>query len=61
MPTKKTTTARPARKPLTDDYARNVAVAALSQIDLLKEWLAKLEKHTDRIATFIDDHIEELV
>ena len=61
MPTKKTTTARPARKPLTDDYARNAAAAAHDQIDLIKARLAKLEKYADRIATFVDDHIEGLV
>jgi hypothetical protein len=61
MPTKKTTTARPGRKPLADKQARNAAAAAHDQIDLLKARLAKLEKYTDRIATFVDDHLEGLV
>jgi len=41
MPTKKTTTRRPARAPrAADNWARNAAVAAHDQIDLLKARLA---------------------
>jgi hypothetical protein len=34
---------------------------APDQIDLLKARLAKLEKYTNRIATFVDDHLAGLV
>jgi hypothetical protein len=61
MPTKKTTTARTVRRPPADKQARNAAAAAHDQIDLLKARLAKLEKYTDRIATFVDDHLAGLV
>jgi hypothetical protein len=51
---------RPVRKPIADKQARNAAAAAHDQIGLLKARLAKLEKYADRIASFVDDHIEGL-
>jgi hypothetical protein len=33
----------------------------ITQIDLLKARLAKLEKSADRLASFVDDHIAGLV
>ena len=61
MATKKTTTRRPARRPLTDNWARNGAVAAHDQIDLLKARLAKAEVYAKRIERLVDDHLAGLV
>ena len=57
MVTKKTTIRRAARKPVVDTTARNSALAAHNQIDLLKERLAKVERLADRIADVVDEHL----
>lgn len=62
MPAKKATPRHPARAPrAADNWARNAAVAAHDQIDLLKARLAKTEEYAKRIERLVYDHIEGLV
>jgi hypothetical protein len=57
MPTKKTVTRRPPRKPVDDIAARNSALAAHEALARLETRLAKLERYADRIADVVDEHL----